>query len=95
MKRAPTSLLLIPALIAAACIVAGAWLLGTDHARAELQDQAQRQLQLIAPDLQSVLQKFETLPFVLGFQPDLIQALAHPDDPQAIARLNSTLLTIQ
>jgi two-component system C4-dicarboxylate transport sensor histidine kinase DctB len=79
----------------AACIVAGAWLLGTRHARAELQDQAQRQLQLIAPDLQSVLQKFETLPFVLGFQPDLIQALAHPGDPQAIARLNSTLHTIQ
>ncbi|MBA5686585.1 ATP-binding protein [Rugamonas apoptosis] len=95
MKRAPSSLLLIPALIAAACIMAGAWLLGTRHARAELQDQAQRQLQLIAPDLQSVLQKFETLPFVLGFQPDLIQALAHPDDPQAIARLNSTLHTIQ
>lgn len=95
MKRTPPSLLLLPALLMAACIVAGAWLLGTRHARAELQDQAQRQLQLIAPDLQSVLQKFETLPFVLGFQPDLIQALAHPGDPQAIARLNSTLHTIQ
>lgn len=95
MKRAFPSLLLFPALIVAASIVAGAWLLGTRHARAELQDQAQRQLQLIAPDLQSVLQKFETLPFVLGFQPDLIQALAHPNDPQAIARLNSTLHTIQ
>ncbi|HEU4844494.1 MAG TPA: ATP-binding protein [Burkholderiaceae bacterium] len=95
MKRANLSLLLLPALLGAACIVAAAYLLGTHHARAELQDQGQRQLQLIAPDLQSVLQKFETLPFVLGFQPDLIQALAHPDDPQAIARLNSTLHTIQ
>jgi two-component system, NtrC family, C4-dicarboxylate transport sensor histidine kinase DctB len=95
MKRTNLSLLWLLALLGAACIVAAAYLFGTHHARAELQDQGQRQLQLIAPDLQSVLQKFDTLPFVLGFQPDLIQALAHPDDPQAIARLNSTLHTIQ
>jgi two-component system C4-dicarboxylate transport sensor histidine kinase DctB len=49
----------------------------------------------MAPDLQSLLQKYETLPFVLGFQPDLIEALAHPSDTAAITRLNSTLQTIQ
>ncbi len=49
----------------------------------------------MAPDLQSVLQRFEALPFVLARQPDLANALAHPDDPAAVARLNGTLQIIQ
>ncbi|WP_431478809.1 ATP-binding protein [Massilia eburnea] len=49
----------------------------------------------MAPELQSVLERFETLPFVLAQQPDLTNALARPKDPEAIARLNQTLQTIQ
>ena len=70
--RAKKSLLLLFALVCALGVIAGSWLAGTARARAELQQQGQRQLQLMAPDLQSLLQKYETLPFVLGFQPDLI-----------------------
>jgi two-component system C4-dicarboxylate transport sensor histidine kinase DctB len=88
-------LLLLPGVMAAACIIAGAFALGAHRARVELLEQGQRQLQLMAPDLQSVLERFETLPFVLGQQPDLTYALAHPNDPAAIARLNATLQTIQ
>lgn len=83
------------ALAGGAALVAAAGWFGTLKARSELMDQGRRQLQLMAPDLQSVLQKFETLPFVLGFQPDLGEALAHPQDKAAIARLNLTLRTIQ
>lgn len=93
--RAKKSLLWLFALLCALGVIAGSYLAGTWRARAELQHQGQRQLQLMAPDLQSLLQKYETLPFVLGFQPDLIEALAHPSDTQAITRLNSTLKTIQ
>ena len=93
--RAKKSLLLLFALICAAGVIAGSYLAGTSRARADLRLQGQRQLQLMAPDLQSLLQKYETLPFVLGFQPDLIEALANPSDTRAISRLNSTLKTIQ
>lgn len=93
--RAKKTLLSLFALLCALGVIAGSYLAGTWRARAELQHQGQRQLQLMAPDLQSLLQKYETLPFVLGFQPDLIEALAHPTDTRGITRLNSTLKTIQ
>lgn len=84
--------LLIPA---AAIIIVAAYLLGANRAGNEQLAQGQRQLQLMAPELQSVLERFETLPFVLAQQPDLTNALAHPGDPEAIAKLNQTLQTIQ
>jgi len=84
--------LLIPA---AAIILVAAYLLGANRAGNEQLAQGQRQLQLMAPELQSVLERFETLPFVLAQQPDLANALAHPNDPEAIAKLNQTLQTIQ
>ncbi|MES2261518.1 MAG: ATP-binding protein [Pseudomonadota bacterium] len=93
--RAKPSLLLLLALLGALCTIAAAYVLGAHRARADLMEQGRRQLELMAPDLQSAIDKFETLPFVLGFQPDLTQALAHPDDAPTIARLNRTLQTIQ
>ncbi|ELX11835.1 C4-dicarboxylate transport sensor protein DctB [Janthinobacterium sp. HH01] len=94
--RAKKNLLLFAVTFACALsVIAGSYLAGTWRAREELRQQGQRQLQLMAPDLQTLLQKYETLPFVLGFQPDLIEALAHPSDAPAITRLNSTLQTIQ
>jgi two-component system C4-dicarboxylate transport sensor histidine kinase DctB len=93
--RTKKTLFLVLALIVSVGAVTGSYLAGTERARADLLQQGHRQLQLMAPELQSLLQKFETLPFVLGFQPDLIEALAHPNDALAIARLNSTLQTIQ
>ncbi len=83
------------AFIAALLLVAGAYAFGALRARADLLEQGRRQLELMAPDLQSAMDKYETLPFVLGFQPDLAGAIAHPGDAAAIARLNRTLQTIQ
>ena len=82
-------------LLSAIALVAAAYVVGARRARHDSLAQGQRQLQLMAPELQSVLERFETLPFVLGQQSDLTYALAHPDDPEAIARLNQTLQTIQ
>lgn len=90
--RARYSFLLVVAALGA---VAAAFWFGALRAREDSLVQGHRQLQLMAPDLQSVLQRFETLPFVLARQPDLANALAHPDDPAAIARLNGTLQIIQ
>jgi len=56
---------------------------------------ADRQLQIIALDLESMLEKFETLPFAIAFHPDVVQALAQPDDAALIHRLNLTLQAIQ
>ncbi len=89
--RKPFTLLLFPA----AAIIVAAYMLGAYRAGNEQLDQGHRQLQLMAPELQSVLERFETLPFVLAQQPDLTNALARPKDPEAIARLNQTLQTIQ
>ncbi|CAN7700299.1 ATP-binding protein [Pseudoduganella sp. LjRoot289] len=91
--RVKPSIVLI--LLGAVCVIAAAFWVGTLRAQADLMAQGRRQLELMAPDLQSAMQKYETLPFVLGFQPDLIQALAHPNDAPTIARLNQSLRTIQ
>ena len=88
-------LIRVLALLGAAGVIAAAWWVGTLRAQADLMEQGRRQLELMAPDLQSAMEKYETLPFVLGFQPDLIQALAHPEDAPTIARLNQSLQTIQ
>ncbi|KRB98288.1 ATP-binding protein [Duganella sp. Root198D2] len=89
--RKPFILLLLPA----AAIIVAAYILGAYRAGNEQLAQGQRQLQLMAPELQSVLERFETLPFVLAQQPDLTNALAAPKNPEVIARLNETLQTIQ
>lgn len=88
-------LIRVLAFLGAAGVIAAAGWAGMLRAQADLMEQGRRQLELMAPDLQSAMEKYETLPFVLGFQPDLIQALAHPEDAATIARLNQSLQTIQ
>jgi two-component system C4-dicarboxylate transport sensor histidine kinase DctB len=93
--RARQQLAWITALLASAGLIAAAYFFAARLAGADITAQAQRQLQLMAPELESALEKFETLPFVLGFQSDLTDVLAHPADGQRIDRLNRTLQTIQ
>ena len=85
-------------LFAVACgvgAVCAAYLLAANKAGHDIRTGAKRQLEIVALDLESVLEKFETLPFALAFQPDVTQALARPDDAPAIDRLNRTLQMIQ
>jgi two-component system C4-dicarboxylate transport sensor histidine kinase DctB len=55
----------------------------------------ERQVQLIAHDLASILDKFETLPFIVGYLADVRQVLHRPDDQAAIQNLNLTFQSIQ
>ena len=63
--------------------------------RNDIRDAGARQLQIMALDLETVLEKFETLPFAVAFHPDVAQALAEPGDSAVIGRLNLTLQRIQ
>lgn len=75
-------------------LIAAVAMVSAQRTRAEIMDQGQRQLQLMAPELESALEKFETLPYVLSFQPDLSALLANPRDTELVARVNETLRTI-
>ncbi|HJV88087.1 MAG TPA: ATP-binding protein [Noviherbaspirillum sp.] len=87
--------LIIAALACAAALVFGVYLIAAGKARSDIRAAGDRQLQIIALDLESVLEKYESLPFALAFHPDIAQLLAHPDDRAMIARLNLTLQTVQ
>jgi two-component system C4-dicarboxylate transport sensor histidine kinase DctB len=76
-------------------VVLSTYVLASRKAGSDIGAASERQLQIIALDLESVLQKFETLPFALGFQSDVLQALAQPDDQRNIQHLNQTLQLIQ
>src|SRR3569833_2365806 len=52
-------------------------------------------MQIIPLAQESVLEKFETLPFALAFHPALAQTLEHANDPRRIDEQNHTLQTIQ
>src|SRR5450830_1610283 len=89
-----------PILIAvvALCAVAvffASYFVAAEKARSDLHAAGERQLQIVALDLQSILDKFETMPFALGALADVDQVLHHPDDAEAVARLNQTLQSIQ
>lgn len=93
--RARRQLAWLLALAAGALLVAAVYLFALNRGRADVLAQGAGQLQLMAPELESALEKFETLPFVLGFQGDVADVLLHPDDRQRAERLNRILQTIQ
>ncbi|EJN09300.1 ATP-binding protein [Herbaspirillum sp. YR522] len=88
--------LLLTAFLAASLLVCGAtYQLALRRALADQQGQGAAQLQIVALDLESILQKYETLPFALGFQADVRQVLADPGDAAAVDRLNRAFKIIQ
>ena len=82
------------ALLAGAALVAAVYVVAARQGAAEVLAGGQRQLQLMAPELESALAKFETLPYVVGLQDDVAQVLARPADTERRARLNVVLETI-
>jgi two-component system C4-dicarboxylate transport sensor histidine kinase DctB len=82
----------------AACavsIVCAVYMIAEHKASNDVHAAGDRQLQIIALDLESVLEKFETLPFTLAFHPDVAEVLARPKDAALIEHVNLTLQTIQ
>ncbi|CAN5165331.1 ATP-binding protein [soil metagenome] len=82
-------------IVCAVAIVTGAYLVAANKTGKDIRAGAARQLQIIAPDLESALDKFETLPFALALQTDVKDALSKPDDSVVIEHLNRTLQSIQ
>lgn len=81
--------------LGAAAVFLTTYFLAAVKAQGDLQDAGQRQLRIIALDLQSILDKFEIMPYALGELADVDEVLAHPDDPAAAQRLNLRLQAIQ
>lgn len=83
------------ALAMGTALVAAVYVAAARQGSADVLARGQRQLQLMAPELESALEKFETLPYIIGFQDDVAEALAHPADPQRIDRVNRKFQAIQ
>lgn len=75
--------------------VSATYFFASKKASGDIRAAGERQVQLIAHDLASILDKFETLPFIVGYLADVRQALHRPDDQAAIQNLNMTLQAIQ
>ncbi|MFL9923311.1 ATP-binding protein [Herbaspirillum lusitanum] len=94
--KARKNLILTLLFVLATMLLAGiTYHLAARKAEADLREIGERQLQIVALDLESILEKFETLPFALGFQADVTDALNHPYDQAVIQRLNRTFKIIQ
>ncbi|WP_044527828.1 sensor histidine kinase [Herbaspirillum sp. B65] len=94
--RVRRNLLILTVLVATTLLVCGlTYRLALGRAEVDQQAQGAAQLQIAALDLESSLQKYEALPFALGFQSDVRQVLQHPEDALAVDRLNRAFKTIQ
>jgi two-component system, NtrC family, C4-dicarboxylate transport sensor histidine kinase DctB len=78
----------------AAVLVFAAYRIAASEASGNIHAATDRQLKIIALDLGSALEKFETLPFTLSFHPDVVATVTRPDRT-VIERLDSTLKAIQ
>lgn len=77
------------AIVAAVHVVAGG------RARNDVRATAQAQLQIIALDLESALDKFDTLPYALALQPATARVLTEPGDSVRVQQLNLMLQSVQ
>lgn len=75
--------------------VLAAYFIAAQKARGDIRIEGERQLQIIAQDLETVLEKHETLPFVLAFQPDMQGVLHEPNSRAMVSRLNLTIRSVQ
>jgi len=89
------SSLIVVAIACAAALVFAVYFIAADKASNDIHAAADRQLHIIALDLESVVEKFETLPFAIAFQSDVVQVLAKPGDRELAHRLNLILQAIQ
>lgn len=79
----------------AVALIAGAYLIATRVATAELRQSGDRQLQIIALDLESVLERYETLPYSVSYLPLAAQVLADQQNRELVQQLNLTLQDMQ
>jgi two-component system C4-dicarboxylate transport sensor histidine kinase DctB len=78
----------------AVALVLAVYVFAANKASDTIHAAVDRQLQIVALDLGSALEKFETLPFTLSWHPDVVATVTRQDAAVA-ARLNDTLKAIQ
>ncbi|CUI05211.1 sensor histidine kinase [Massilia antarctica] len=83
------------ALLASAGLIVAAYHWAARQGAADELARGARQLQLMAPELESALDKFETLPYVVGLQENVAALLAHPGERARIDQVNRSLKAIQ
>ncbi len=93
--RLKRHLLWVLALLTSLILMAAVYGVAARHGAAEVLARGGQQLQLMAPELESALEKFETLPYVLALQDNVAAVLARPDDAALVAGLNRNLQAIQ
>ncbi|MEO7106109.1 MAG: cache domain-containing protein, partial [Rhodoferax sp.] len=76
--------------LAVALVLASYWF-GARNAFDTIHTAGERQLQIIALDLEAVLDRFDTLPYSVAHLPLAAQLLATPDNPALQQELNTTL----
>lgn len=82
-------------LATAALLCALAWQFSLQRAGAALQAKAQRHAAALAADLGQALEKYETLPFVISLQAEVLQGLQQPSDAGRLQALNQYLAEVQ
>lgn len=82
------------ALLASAGLIAAAYQLAARQGGADELERGARQLQLMAPELESALDKFETLPYVVGLQENVTALLTQPGERARIDQVNRSLQAI-
>lgn len=76
-------------------LIFSAYLLASRRALEDIRLAGDRQLQLIALDLESVLERYETLPYSVAYLPMAAQVLAAPHDSALLREFNLTLQDLQ
>ncbi len=86
---------LVCMVVIAVALVFAVYLFASKKAREDYRYTAERQLQIIALDLESTLEKYETLPYSVAYLPLTSQLLSAPADAALAQALNATLKDIQ
>jgi two-component system C4-dicarboxylate transport sensor histidine kinase DctB len=88
--------LLIAAWLAGAVLLCAlAWQLSLQRAGAALAAKAERHAAALAAELGGALEMYETLPFVISLQAEVLQGLQQPNDAARIQALNQYLAEVQ
>src|SRR5690606_36934362 len=95
MKDGKRLALALAVLALALAIVAAVYMVAEHQMRREVHGAGARQLQIIALDLESLLERYESLPSALAFHPDLARLLANPADEALKHELNLELQLIE
>ena len=93
--RVHRPLLVAAWLAGAALLCALAWQLSLQRASTALATKAERHAAGLAADLGQALEKYETLPFVISLQAEVLQGLQQPQDAARIQALNQYLAEVQ